>query len=65
MKIAVQVPPVEGHANEALIAFLAETFGIPKRSVELVSGGSSRSKVLLLRGISSAIANAVLGHPPK
>jgi len=52
VKIAVQAPPVEGRANEALIGFLAETFSIPKRSVELVSGELSRSKVFLLRGIT-------------
>ena len=51
LKIAVQAPPVEGRANEALIAFLAEVFEIPKRSVELVSGELSRSKVFLLRGV--------------
>jgi uncharacterized protein (TIGR00251 family) len=49
LKIAVQAPPIEGRANEALIAFLAETFGLPKRSVELVGGELSRSKVFLLR----------------
>ncbi len=52
LKIAVQAPPIEGRANEALVAFLAETFNIPKRSVELVSGQLSRSKVFLLRGVS-------------
>lgn len=52
LKIAVQAPPIEGRANEALIAFLAETFGVPKRSVELVSGTLSRSKMFLLRGIT-------------
>lgn len=51
LKIAVQAPPVEGRANEALVAFLAETFGISKRAIELVSGESSRSKVFLLRGL--------------
>ena len=60
LKIAVQAPPVEGRANEALIAFLAETFGIPKRSVELVSGESSRSKVFLLRGVSIEWAGSAL-----
>jgi uncharacterized protein (TIGR00251 family) len=49
LKIAVHAPPIEGRANEALIGFLAETFGLPKRSVELVSGELSRSKVFLLR----------------
>ena len=60
LKIAVQAPPVEGRANEALIAFLAETFGIPKRSVELVSGESSRSKVFWLRGVGLKHAHSKL-----
>ena len=56
LKIAVQAPPVEGRANAAVIAFLAEIFDLAKSSVELVSGELSRSKVLLLRGVS--LANA-------
>jgi uncharacterized protein (TIGR00251 family) len=52
LKIAVQAPPIEGRANEALIVFLAETCGISRKSVELVSGQLSRSKVFLLRGIT-------------
>jgi uncharacterized protein len=60
LKIAVQAPPVEGRANEALIAFLAETFGVPKRSVDLVSGELSRSKVFLLKGIRRTQAEAVV-----
>jgi len=60
LKIAVQAPQVEGRANEALIAFLAETFAVPKRSVELVSGGVSRSKVFLIRGIPAQQAQSKL-----
>lgn len=52
LKIAVHAPPIEGRANEALIAFLADTFSIPKSSVELVNGELSRSKVFLLRGVT-------------
>ena len=51
LKIAVQAPPVEGRANEALVAFLAENFNVPRKSVELVSGELSRSKIFLLRGL--------------
>jgi uncharacterized protein len=59
LKVAVQAPPVDGRANEALIAFLAETLGIPKKSVELVTGESSRSKVFLLRGMSFGQASSI------
>jgi len=61
LKIAVKAPPIEGRANEALIDFLAERFGLPKRSVELVSGELSRSKVFLLRGVRAEAAKKKLG----
>lgn len=60
LKIAVQAPPVEGRANLALIGFLAETFGVAKNKIEVVSGELSRSKVFLLRGVSLAQAEALL-----
>jgi uncharacterized protein len=62
LKIAVHAPPLEGRANDALIAFLAETFGLPKSSVELLSGELSRSKVFLLRGMTLAQATAILAR---
>jgi hypothetical protein len=58
LKIAIHAPPIEGRANGALIEFLAEMFSLPRKSVELVSGESSRSKVLLLRGVSAVEVKA-------
>jgi uncharacterized protein (TIGR00251 family) len=60
LKIAVQAPPVEGRANEALIAFLAGVFGLPRSCVEIVSGGLGRSKVFLLCGVSVEKVRTVL-----
>ena len=64
LKIAVQAPPIEGRANEALIKFLAATFDLPKSSVELISGDLSRAKVFLLRDVSVSkvreVVNATL-----
>lgn len=54
LKIAVLAPPIEGRANQALIAFLAETFAIPRSSVALTSGDTNRSKVFLLRGLTES-----------
>jgi hypothetical protein len=51
LKIAVQAPPVEGRANEALIVFLARFFALSRTDVLLVAGELSRSKVFLLRGV--------------
>jgi hypothetical protein len=60
LKIAVQSPPIEGRANDALIAFLADFFSVPRRNVELLSGASSRAKVFRLTGITLANAEALL-----
>jgi hypothetical protein len=60
LKIAVHAPPLEGRANQALIAFLAETLGVAKNAVELKSGELSRSKVFLLRSVSLEKAQAAL-----
>jgi uncharacterized protein (TIGR00251 family) len=65
LKIAVQAPPLEGRANEALIAFLAQTFALPKNAVKLISGELSRNKVFLLEGITLAQANAALAGQSK
>jgi uncharacterized protein (TIGR00251 family) len=62
LKIAVQAPPLEGRANQALIAFLAEIFDLPKNAVELVTGELSRSKVFLLRGVTLGKAVAKLAE---
>src|SRR5258708_32824349 len=60
LKIAVQAPPVEGRANEALIAFLADFFSIARNRVVLISGELSRSKVFLLRESSGLEVRSAL-----
>ena len=45
-KIAIKARPIDGEANEALITFLAELGGVPKRSIEILSGQTSRTKRL-------------------
>ena len=52
LKIAIQAPPIDGRANEALIAFLAERCNLSRSRVEILTGLSSRSKSVLLRGLS-------------
>ena len=50
MKIRLAAPPVEGRANEALLKFIAESFGVPLRQVELKQGGQSRHKIVAITG---------------
>ena len=53
LKIRLAAPPVEGRANDELIAFLAEVLGVPKRCVRVVKGGSSRRKTVLVADLQA------------
>jgi uncharacterized protein (TIGR00251 family) len=46
LKLRVAAPAVEGRANEALIAFLADSFGVPRRNVTLIRGDTGRAKTV-------------------
>jgi uncharacterized protein len=54
IKIALTAPPVDGKANEALIAFLADTLRLPRARIALVAGVTSRMKTLRITGRSAA-----------
>ena len=51
LKVRVAAPPEKGRANEALVAVLAEAFGVAAKDVTLVSGEASRSKRFRLAGV--------------
>ncbi len=46
LKVRITAPPVEGKANQHLVRFMAESFGVPIDRVTLLAGGRSRSKRL-------------------
>jgi uncharacterized protein YggU (UPF0235/DUF167 family) len=48
-------PPVDGAANAALVALLAERLGIPKRAVTLLRGETAREKVVAIEGVNAEI----------
>jgi uncharacterized protein (TIGR00251 family) len=48
--VRLAAPPVEGSANEALVAFLAEALDLPRRNIRIVSGERSRRKRLAITG---------------
>jgi len=49
IKIQLRAPPVDERANHQLIAFLAETFDVPRSAIVLLGGRHGRSKRLLVR----------------
>lgn len=44
LKVRITAPPVDGAANDHLLAFLAKTFGVAKSQVTLLAGESGREK---------------------
>jgi uncharacterized protein (TIGR00251 family) len=46
LKARLMAPPVEGAANEALIALLAQRLGLSKRSIRIVQGATGRQKIV-------------------
>ncbi|MEI7901635.1 MAG: DUF167 domain-containing protein [bacterium] len=63
LRVRLQAPPVDGKANAELVALFAKTFGIPKRSVEILTGDASRLKRVKLLGVTAAAVTACLtGH---
>ncbi len=52
VKVRLTAPPVDGAANEALIALLAERLDLPKRAISIVYGATGRRKTLEILGMT-------------
>jgi uncharacterized protein len=61
LKVRVSAPPEAGRANKAVTALLADALGVPHRSVEIVSGGHTRSKRIRVVGVDPATVAERLG----
>jgi len=62
LRLRLTAPPVEGAANAALLAFLAEVLDVPKRDVRLVSGQTSRRKVVAVAGLKAEVVQERLAR---
>lgn len=54
LKARITAPPVDGAANDALIALLAERLGLPRRSISIVHGANGRQKIVEIAGMTEA-----------
>lgn len=54
LKVRVTAPPIEGRANDALIAFLAKRLKLPKSRLSLLAGDTSRLKQIEVEGLDEA-----------
>jgi uncharacterized protein (TIGR00251 family) len=52
LKLSLTSPPIDGKANEACIEFFAKLLKVPRSSVTIASGQTSRAKVIRVAGIS-------------
>lgn len=59
-KIRLTAPPIDGAANEALVKFLSDTLSLPKSHIEIVSGHTSREKIVRISGINDAQVKRLL-----
>ncbi len=60
LKVRLGAPPVDGKANDCLIAFLAERLAVPKARVALEAGAASRQKRVRVAGVDARTAAAAL-----
>ena len=53
LKLSLTTPPVEGRANQACVEFLAKLLKVPRSSVTIASGQTSRNKLICVAGLSA------------
>ena len=60
LHVRVTVLPEDGKANAAVIALLARRLSVPKSTLSIVGGASSRTKIVDIGGMSPADMRAAL-----
>ncbi len=63
--IRLAAAPVDGAANDALIAFLSGILKVPARHISVVSGAHSRHKIVAIAGMTAGGAASVISLPAK
>lgn len=61
LKVSLTPPPVDGRANEACIDFFAKLLKVPRTSVTIASGHTSRRKVVSVSGLSAEEIRSRIG----
>lgn len=60
LKIRLAAPPVDGAANEELIRWLAKFFGVTRRQISIISGETSKQKIIRVSDLQPAQAEQTL-----
>lgn len=64
LRVRVTAPPLEGRANQAVVALLAERLRVPKSSIKIASGERSPLKTVEVAGLAAAAVHERLRLPP-
>ena len=62
LRVRLAAPPIDGRANDALVAWLAKQLGVPRRDVEVLRGESSRRKQVAVAVSLDAAATWLAGQ---
>ena len=62
LKVSLTAPPADGKANEACIEFFAKLLNLPRSSVTIAAGQTSRNKVIRVAGLSAEKVRTRLGN---
>ena len=62
LKVSLTSPPIQGRANDGCIEFFAKLLKVPRSSVTIASGQTSRNKVIRVAGISAAQFRERIGN---
>ena len=59
LRVRVSAPPVDGKANQALVKYLAKRWRVPKTAIKIVSGITTRNKILIISGDAESITASI------
>ena len=65
IKVKVTAQPIENKANKALVEFLSKTFKVPKTSIEIVKGDTSKEKTVLFKVTDEEKRNFIISNLTK
>ena len=61
LKVALTAPPIDGKANQSCVEFFAKLLNVPRSSVTIAAGQTSRNKVIRVAGLTAQQVRDRLG----
>ena len=60
LRVRIAAPPVEGAANSELVRLLAKSLKVPQNAVRIISGTSSKKKIVRIQGVTPAAVSQLI-----